>query len=318
MSAADFRDDIEIPSELDTELESCRRLVRHPNADKNAMFEIGATCVFRMTDKDDGKIWQAAVDTLYEIAESVGIAPDPAQAILDTAYKRSFEPPPENDPIIQAWEANDPRNTPDLNGLATPQMLAIQSPAVQAPRSLRELKLNDPADYAGVPIPEREWVALHRIPVAKVTLLGGAGGTGKSTIAQQAVVATAYGDEWLGARIDRQGAAWFLSAEEDDDEIKRRFVAILDHQGRTLADLKGKGVRWSCLDNENDCGEGDAVLGAVDRTGRVHKTPLYDALLARAIEQRPALIVIENAADVFAINENDRGQSARLSVCCAG
>jgi RecA-family ATPase len=310
MSAADFRDDIEIPSELDTELESCRRLVRHPNADKNAMFEVGATCVFRVTDKDDGKIWQAAVDTLYEIAESVGIAPDPAQAILDTAYKRSFEPSPENDPIIQAWEANDPRNTPDLNGHATPQLPAVQSPAVRAPRSARELKLNDPADYAGKEIPPREWLALHRIPAAKVTLLSGDGGTGKTTIALQLLVAVAYGDEWLGARIDKQGPAWFLSAEEDNDEIIRRLTAILDHQGRTLEDLKGRGVRWTCLDDENEYGDGDAVLGAVlaDRTGRIRATPLYDALLKLATEQRPALIVIENAADVFAIDEINRSQ----------
>jgi RecA-family ATPase len=158
---------------------------------------------------------------------------------------------------------------------------------------------------------------LHRIPVAKPSLLSGNGGTGKSTIALQLIIATAYGDEWLGARIDKQGPAWFLSAEEDDDEIIRRLTAILDHQGRTLEDLQGKGVRWSCLDDENEYGDGDAVLGAADRTGRVQKTPLYETLLQCAIDQQPALIVIENAADVFAINENDRSQVRQSVALCA-
>ena len=132
----------------------------------------------------------------------------------------------------------------------------------------------------------------------------------QTTIALQLLVAVAYGDEWLGSRIDKQGPAWFISAEEDNDEIIRRLTAILDHQGRTLEDLKGRGVRWTCLDDENEYGDSDAVLGAVvaDRTGRIRATPLYDALLKLATEQRPALIVIENAADVFAIDEINRSQ----------
>lgn len=77
-----------------------------------------------------------------------------------------------------------------------------------------------------------------------------------------------------------------------------------------MEDLKGRGVRWTCLDDENEYGDSDAVLGAVvaDRTGRIRATPLYDALLKLATEQRPALIVIENAADVFAIDEINRSQ----------
>jgi RecA-family ATPase len=122
------------------------------------------------------------------------------------------------------------------------------------------------------------------------------------------IIATVYGDEWLGGRIDKQGPAWFLSAEEDDEEIRRRLSAILNHQGRILADLKDRGVRWSCLDDENEYSDSDALLGAADRNGRVRATPLYDALLKSAEQHRPAAIVIENAADVFAIDEINRSQ----------
>ena len=291
-------DEFEIPDKIDAELESCRRMVRLPNADKAAMLERGATALFRVVDKSDPELWHAVIDRLYDIAGNVGLADGPAQTIFDIAIDKAAEPPPEVDPIIQAWEANTP---PNANSQNVEQLPAIRS----APR---ELKLNDPADYAGKEIPPREWLALHRIPAAKPTLLSGDGGTGKTTIALQLLVAVAYGDEWLGARIDKQGPAWFLSAEEDNDEIIRRLTAILDHQGRTLEDLKGRGVRWTCLDDENEYGDSDALLGVVDRAGRVQKTPLYDALLKLATEQRPAFIGIENAADVFAIDENNRSQ----------
>ena len=222
----------------------------------------------------------------------------PAAAIADNVTATLDGKPA----MMNDHDAAPPPKGPDDYGTTLP---AVKS---QSPPAIRELKLNDPADYAGLPIPVREWHVVHRIPAGKVTLLSGDGGTGKSTIALQLVIATVYGDEWLGGRIDKQGPAWFLSAEEDDDEIRRRLSAILDHQGRMLDDLRDKGVRWSCLDDESEYSQGDAVLGEADRAGRVHPTPLYEALLARAIADRPAAIVIENAADVFAIDEINRGQ----------
>jgi RecA-family ATPase len=317
MSAADIIDEdaIEIPENLTAALDSCRRLVANPKADKPAMFERGATGVFRSVTKEDGELWQFAINTLYDIGYGIGLDDTAGQEILDAALAKSFALPPEQDPIQQAWERNDPRNKGQANGhdaAPTPETDNYGTTTAQLPatidRPTRELKLNDPADYAGKEIPPREWLALHRIPAGKPTLLSGDGGTGKTTIALQLLVAVAYGDEWLGARIDKQGPAWFISAEEDNDEIIRRLTAILDHQGRTLEDLKGRGVRWTCLDDENEYGDSDALLGVVDRTGRVQKTPLYDALLKLAIEQRPAFIGIENAADVFAIDENNRSQ----------
>ena len=326
MSAAHIIDEdaIEIPENLTAELDSCGRLVAAAKKDKATVLHRGAVGIFRVVTKDTPKLFQIAVDTVYDIANGAGMMDDDAtqkiinDAIIDAA---TTTPAYEDDPIIQAWERNDPRNKGQANGhlrnsggdeppAPSPDDYGTTTDRLPATidRPTRELKLNDPADYAGKEIPPREWLALHRIPTAKPTLLSGDGGTGKTTIALQLLVAVAYGDEWLGARIDKQGPAWFISAEEDNDEIIRRLTVILDHQGRTLEDLKGRGVRWTCLDDENEYGDSDSLLGVVDRVGRVQKTPLYDALLKLATEQRPAFIGIENAADVFAIDENNRSQ----------
>jgi RecA-family ATPase len=52
----------------------------------------------------------------------------------------------------------------------------------------------------------------------------------------------------------------------------------------------------------------DAVLGQPDRNGIIRPTALFERLERSAMDIRPALIIIEAAADVFAGNENDRAQ----------
>jgi hypothetical protein len=307
-----------MPPNVQDALDAAYNLVSGPVDDLDAMFRLGAAAVFRTVAKTDPH-FRYAIDAIDRIGEQAGLYDaDHRQKLIDAGFEdanNTAAPAYEDDPIIRRWEANDPRNKRPANGhdaapTPSPDDYGTTLPAVKrrASPSVRELKLNDPADFAGVPIPPREWHVVHRIPAATVTLLSGDGGTGKSTIALQLIVATGYGDEWLGARVDKQGPGWFLSAEDDDDEIRRRLGAILDHQGRDLEDLKGRGVRWGCLDDASEYSEGDAVLGEADRTGRINSTPLYAALLARAVAERPAAIVIENAADVFAIDEINRSQ----------
>jgi RecA-family ATPase len=307
----------EIPDEVVRAIESWKRTIANATTPENRRFafvqavhELVRLAIKFTEDPNTADVILAELDAM---AAPAGIRLYEAEAII-TEVRDEIDG---DHTIIDAWEQQDRRHNgeivcsdepppPNEDDYGTVTASVVTAPGAS---SARDLKLNDPADFAGLPIPAREWLAVHRVPAAKVTLLSGDGGTGKSTIALQLVIATPYGDEWLGARIDKQGPAWFLSAEEDDDEIRRRLSAILDHQGRTLEDLRGKGVRWSCLDDESEYSDGDVVLGEADSgAGRVRKTLLYDALIERATEQRPALIVIENAADVFAINENDRSQ----------
>lgn len=175
-----------------------------------------------------------------------------------------------------------------------------EDPATERKEPIRPLDFSSVAEWHGQDVPERRWLVPRRIPMANVTLLSGDGAAGKTTIALQLCVAVVCGSDWLNAVIDQQGLAFFFTAEEDDDEIRRRLAAIVAHRQisfRDLVELK----RWC-----QPCG--DAALAVADRSGTlVRPTALFEQLEAAAIETRPALIVIEAAADVFPVNENDRG-----------
>lgn len=165
---------------------------------------------------------------------------------------------------------------------------------------------------AGQEIPERPWHVESLVPARVVTLLQGDGGTGKSILALQLAVATVAGRKWLGQEV-RRGNALYLSAEDDRGEIHRRLDAICIDYGIGLGDLPGLKVL--------DLTGADAVLGAADRQGRLLPTPRWQEFEQLAAAWEPALIVVDNLADVFAGEENSRPQArqfiAQLQGCAA-
>jgi hypothetical protein len=125
MSTADIIDDetIELSENLTTALESCRRLVANPKTDKLAMFERGATDVFRaVTPENDGP-WQVALKNLYEIGAGIGLDDPAANKILDIALDKSFELPGADVTPLQAWERNDTPKVSHVNGSAAPSII---------------------------------------------------------------------------------------------------------------------------------------------------------------------------------------------------
>jgi RecA-family ATPase len=188
----------------------------------------------------------------------------------------------------------------ELYRLAERSMTAPDPLPQEAGEAATKLEFIDPTIWAGQAVPPRRWLVPNRIPLGVPTMLSGDGAAGKTTIALQLVAATPCGADWLGSVIETPGPAIFVTAEEDADEVHRRLAAILEHQGRGFEDLRG--VHLLCRPGD------DSVLGAADRGGIIRATPLFESLLTRATEIRPSLIVIEASADVFAGNENDRGQ----------
>jgi len=160
------------------------------------------------------------------------------------------------------------------------------------------------ADLHDRPVPRREWLVDELIPAKTVTLLSGDGGTGKSLVALQLAVAIATGRPWIGHQVE-PGRVLYASAEDDTDELHRRLVDIargldigLDDLGNlTLVALAGE----------------DAVMAAPEgRTGVMRATPLFAALEKQIDDRRPALVVLDTLADLFAGNENDRAQARQF------
>ena len=152
------------------------------------------------------------------------------------------------------------------------------------------------ADFAGKPVPPREWVVDGLVPFRTVTSLYGDGGLGKTLLAQQLAVAVATGTPWLGRPI-MSGRVIFLTAEDDEDELQRRFADILDAAGLTFGDLAGLTVR-------SLAGE-DALLATEDKLA-LTRTALFHELDPRAAAEGPVLVVIDTLADVYPSNENER------------
>ncbi|MEM9840744.1 MAG: AAA family ATPase [Pseudomonadota bacterium] len=131
-------------------------------------------------------------------------------ASVDTKWA-SFNDQPDRPPLTYAsivrWAQYDrARSTIHCPGLFTPSQTAA---------------------FFGTEPPQRQWLdGQEMIPARGVTLLYGAGGTGKSMIAAQLAYAVATGGDWLGSRVQRSGQAFYISCEDDEDELHRRFKAI--------------------------------------------------------------------------------------------
>ena len=166
----------------------------------------------------------------------------------------------------------------------------------------------NPATLFDVPVPPRQWLVPDWVPMARVTALYGAGGEGKTLLAQMLATACAMGKPWLGLPV-RQCRSLLLFAEDDRDEMHARQEAINGHYGCTFADLSA--MRWLPRLGE------DCELMAFEGP-RAIRTPLFDQLLSLANEHGAQLIVTDTLSDVFAGNENDRAQVRRFGRLALG
>jgi RecA-family ATPase len=136
-----------------------------------------------------------------------------------------------------------------------------------------------------------------------VSGLSGDGGAGKTTIACQFCV------QVLGHIIDESGPAIFYTSEEPEAEIHFRLEAARQHYGLSWSDLADMHVFCAA-----DYADLDPVLAAWDKhKTKVVTTETFERLRAAALKIRPKLICVENAADVFNVDEIVR-KHARDSV----
>jgi RecA-family ATPase len=156
-----------------------------------------------------------------------------------------------------------------------------------------------PADWPNEPPPDVEWLAHQRFPRGDVSSLHGDGGAGKTdAILQLAESCARGGGYWFGMPIT-PGPVAFLSAEEPEDEIRRRISRHGARDGfdpRNLADLH----LWFPDDLKG------AILAIPDRSELMQPTPLFKAIEARLAQIKPVLVVVDNVAAVFAGQQNSR------------
>jgi RecA-family ATPase len=160
----------------------------------------------------------------------------------------------------------------------------------------------DMSSWDSKPIPVRQWAIKDRVPLNQAGLFSGEGGTGKSIIELMKNVAHVCGKDWLGS-LPEPGPAFYIGAEDDQNEIHIRLAAIASHHGVSFKDLINGGLHVLCL-----LGEGATLCAANGKGGRVEATPLYRQLYEAAGDIKPKNISIDTLSRAFAGNEIDRIQ----------
>jgi RecA-family ATPase len=224
------------------------------------------------------------------------------------ALKREFLPA--TNPPTDDWQppTEHPEST-DSERISIPLNGATKAPPIERHNDksldIYPFETFDASQWEGVPIEPRRWIAHNRVPVGEPGIMSGDGGTGKTKLALQLAVAIPAGlRDWVSGVVDAEGQVIVFSAEEKLKEMHRRTLDIIEHRGLSFRDLRG-GLHFIC---DHD----DAVLGAVDRNGIVQPTVSLLRLEKTVAAVRPALVIVENAADVYSGNESDRPNVTRF------
>jgi RecA-family ATPase len=168
---------------------------------------------------------------------------------------------------------------------------------------LKPLEWLDMSKWDNEPVPERKWAIKDRVPLNQAGLFSGEGGTGKSILELTKDVAHVAGRDWLGS-LPEPGPAFYIGAEDDENEIHIRLAAIAKHYSVTFEQLVEQGLHVLCLLGK------DATLCANtnSKSGRVEVTDLYRRLFEEAGDIKPKNISIDTLSRAFAGNEIDRVQ----------
>lgn len=146
--------------------------------------------------------------------------------------------------------------------------------------------------------PPRIWRVDHWLGAGPM-LLAGAGGIGKSLLAQTMATALALGRNFIDRVSEPQTVLMWL-CEDDRDEIWRRQVAICRFFGVPLSALKGR------LIIEPRIGKANTLMGLLH--GQPTWTSLREELVEQVNDYRATILMLDNIGQTYGGIENDRHQ----------
>jgi RecA-family ATPase len=169
----------------------------------------------------------------------------------------------------------------------------------------------DFAELEGKEPPTRRYVVDQWLPTGCVTSLYGEGGIGKSLLAQQLATCAAIGVSGFGFTVQDHGPVVGVFTEDDTDELWRRQVRI----NKALPPLRMPGLKNLHL--QGRVGLENAMLTfPSSRVAQV--SPLFDTIRQACVLYRPKLLILDNGAQLYGGDENDRFQVSYFCNLIAG
>jgi KaiC/GvpD/RAD55 family RecA-like ATPase len=158
------------------------------------------------------------------------------------------------------------------------------------PVSLKDMLTNPPAP------PTFVWDGL--VPRGEVTLLSGHGEAGKTFIGLMLAISVSLGRPMFGIAVERSRAV-FVSLEDDGDKIRWRISLICKVWDIDPLDLEG----WLTVLDGTEYPE---MYVALNKWATGEATATYAQLLQRVVDIDAGFVVIDNASDAYAGDENTR------------
>lgn len=235
----------------------------------------------------------AAVELLYSLMDQVRPS-GPAEEVRRWEMRRAEIPRAVKSAEKFAPEGRQPQSvTVNLN-LARED----DAPAPLPAGALAPLDWDSLADRDPEPA---HFIVPGWLPARTTTILSANGGVGKSNLSLQLAVGLATGHPWLGLEV-APARVLVLSAEDDARTVHFRVANVCRDLKVGMAELIGHLHVYDMTDQ-------DCVLW---RTGATDKMQwLADA----AVRHKAQVVIIDNASDVFAANENDRAEVRGFMRC---
>jgi hypothetical protein len=147
--------------------------------------------------------------------------------------------------------------------------------------------------------PGRQWAIDHWLGMGHVTLLAGAGGTGKTSVAQAMASCLALGRDYLdNVPSPRRVLMW--ACEDDAQELWRRQIAIAAALGVPLEVFEENFILMPY--------DGEEVELCSAKDGSITASPMLETLCQQIGDYKADAAILDNIARLYGCNENDRHQ----------
>lgn len=183
---------------------------------------------------------------------------------------------------------------------------AAKPPAPPAPLEFHDVFPIDIGEVA-----PRDWIIPGLTMRRHLSVLVAPGGSGKSQFTIHMAIATALGMSWGGWTPRSPQKVLMINAEDDYDELRRRYYAAAEHMGIDPEALRGKILIPKFTD--------DLVIAQTDpKTKAVHRTPLFDRLRQGIEANSIGQVIVDPFAETFIGDENSNSEIKWAAIAWRG